>query len=207
MKTRTKRFLKLTIGAELKKQLVTSVKLKRVQCNDKRDFKPVVRKARRIKPIRIGIWDKGCDVENNHKLLRDEPDAISITPARYQDVPLWRTHGIYRSEMKRGYSKKRYHQMSKDETIFSVVKRTMEDEVRSMRTRFQNKEMRFRVIAYNAARITSLVYSLLRGFLESLLWTRYSTNTSSQAHPWNLKPMSKEIRLCWGDAKAERYPH
>jgi hypothetical protein len=92
--------------------------------------------------------------------------------------------------MKRGYSKKRYHQRSKDETIFSVVKRTMEDEVRSMRIRFQNKEIRFRVIAYNAARITSLVYSLLRGFLESLVWTRYSTNTSSQAHPWNLKPMS-----------------
>jgi len=155
MKTRTKRFLKLTIGAELKKQLVTSVKLKRVQCNDKRDFKPVVRKARRIKPIRIGIWDKGCDVENNHKLLRDEPDAISITPARYQDVPLWRTHGIYRSEMKRGYSKKRYHQMSKDETIFSVVKRTMEDEVRSMRTRFQNKEMRF-IREHPVLRVTKL---------------------------------------------------
>jgi hypothetical protein len=69
--------------------------------------------------------------------------------------------------MKRGYSKKRYHQRSKDETIFSVVKRTMGDEVRSIRTRAQNNEMRFRVIAYNAARITSLVYSLLRGFLQS----------------------------------------
>jgi hypothetical protein len=70
--------------------------------------------------------------------------------------------------MKRGYSKKRYHERSKDETIFSVVKRTMGDEVRSIRTRAQNNEIRFRVIAYNAARITSLAYSLLRGFLLSL---------------------------------------
>jgi hypothetical protein len=81
---------------------------------------------------------------------------------------VWRTHGICRKEMKRGYSKKRYHQRSKDETIFSVVKRTMGDEVRSIRTRAQNNEIRFRVIAYNAARITSLAYSLLRGFLQSL---------------------------------------
>ena len=26
--------------------------------------------------------------------------------------------------MKRGYSKKKYHQRSKDETVFSVIKRT-----------------------------------------------------------------------------------
>jgi len=168
MKTRTKRFLKLTIGAELRTQLVTSIKIRRGPCDDGRDFKPVVRKAHRIKPIRIGIGDKGHDDdEKNHELLRDELHAMSIIPARCQDVPVWRTRGIYRKEMKRGYSKKRYHERSKDETIFSVVKRTMGDEVRSIRTRAQNNEMRFRVIAYNAARITSLVYSLLRGFLQS----------------------------------------
>jgi hypothetical protein len=169
MKTRTKRFLKLTIGAELRTQLVTSIKIRRRPCDDGRDFKPVVRKAHRIKPIRIGIGDKGYDDddEKNHELLRDELHAMSIIPARYQDVPVWKTHSIYRKEMKRGYSKKRYHERSKDETIFSVVKRTMGDEVRSIRTRAQNNEMRFRVIAYNAARIASLAYSLLRGFLQS----------------------------------------
>jgi hypothetical protein len=169
MKTRTRRFLKLTIGAELRTQLVTSIKIRRGPCDDGRDFKPVVRKAHRIKPIRIGIGDKGYDDddEKNHELLRDELHAMSIIPARYQDVPVWKTHSIYRKEMKRGYSKKRYHERSKDETIFSVVKRTMGDEVRSIRTRAQNNEMRFRVIAYNAARIASLAYSLLRGFLQS----------------------------------------
>jgi hypothetical protein len=167
-KTRTRRFLKLTIGAELRHQLVTSVKVRRGPSNDNVDFAPVVRKAHSIKPIKVGIGDKGYDDEENHVFLREELHADSIIPARYQDVPVWRTHGICRKEMKRGYSKKRYHQRSKDETIFSVVKRTMGDEVRSIRTRAQNNEIRFRVIAYNAARITSLAYSLLRGFLQSL---------------------------------------
>jgi hypothetical protein len=92
---------------------------------------------------------------------------MSIIPARYQDVPVWRTHGRYRKEMKRGYSKKKYHQRSKDETIFSVVKRTMGDEVRSVRTKAQNNEMRLKIIAYNAARIASLTGSLFVGFLQS----------------------------------------
>ena len=167
MKTRTRRFVKLTIGVELKTQLVTSIKVRRGPANDNRDFGPVVRRAHTIKPIKLGIGDKGYDAEKNHELLRDELHAMSIIPARHEDVPVWRTRGRYRKEMKRGYSKKTYHQRSKDETIFSVVKRIMGDEVRSVRAKAQNNEMRLKIISYNAARIASLAYSLLRGFLQS----------------------------------------
>jgi hypothetical protein len=165
--TRTRRFIKLTIGAELRTQIVTSIKVRRGPANDNRDFEPVVRRAHAIKPIKIGIGDKGYDAEKNHELLRDELHAMSIIPARHEDVPVWRTKGRYRKEMKRGYSKKTYHQRSKDETIFSVIKRTMGDEVRSIGVKGQNNEMRFKIIAYNAARIASLAYSLLGGFLQS----------------------------------------
>ena len=168
MKTRTRRFVKLTIGAELKTQIVTSIKVRRGSSNDNKDFGPVVRRAHSVKPIKVGIGDKGYDAERNHELLRDELHARSIIPARQEkDVPIWRTRGRYRKEMKRGYSKKTYHQRSKDETIFSVVKRTMGDEVRSIRVKAQNNEMRMKIISYNAARIASLACSLLRGFLQS----------------------------------------
>ena len=167
MKARTRRFVKLTIGTELRTQLVTAVKVRRGPANDNVDFEPVVRRAHRIKPIRLGIGDKGYDAERNHELLREELHAESIIPARCEDVPVWRTRGRYRKEMKRGYSNARYHQRSKDETVFSVVKRTMGDEVRSTGVKGQNNEMRLKIIAYNAARIASLAYSLLRGFLQS----------------------------------------
>ena len=168
MKTKTKRFLKVMLGAELRKQLVVSVKLRRGPCDDNRDFKPVTMRAHRIKPIKVGIGDKAFDDEKNHEFLREELGVtMSIIPARYQDVPVWRTRGRFRKEMKRGYSKKTYHQRSKDETIFSVIKRTMGDEVRSVGVKAQNNEMRLRIIAYNAARIASIAYSLLGGFLQS----------------------------------------
>ena len=91
---------------------MTSVKLRRGPCDDNRDFKPVTRKAHSIKPIKVGIGDKGYDDEENHVFLREELHADSIIPARYQDIPVWRTRGRYRKEMKRGYSKKKYHQRS-----------------------------------------------------------------------------------------------
>ena len=167
MRTRTRSFIKLTIGAELRTQLVTSIKLRRGPANDNKDFRPVVKRAHRVKRIKVGIGDKGFDSEKNHELLRDELHAMSIIPARCEDVPVWRTRGRYRKEMKRGYSKKTYHQRSKDETVFSVIKRTMGDEVRSVGVKAQNNEMRLKVISYNAARIASLTYSLFRGFLQS----------------------------------------
>lgn len=169
-KTSTKRFLKPTLGTELRTQLVTAVKLRRGPANDNRDFRPVVMKAHRIMPIGLGIGDKGYDAEKNHELLRDELGAMSIIPARNDgDVPVWRTDGRYRKEMKRGYSKKEYHQRSKDETVFSVIKRVMGDEIRSMGVKAQNNEMRAKIISYNAARIASLACSLARGFLLSPL--------------------------------------
>jgi hypothetical protein len=96
MKTRTRRFVKLTIGAELKTQLVTAIKVRRGPANDNRDFEPVARRAHSIRPIKIGIGigDKGYDAERNHELLREELHARSIMiPTRHEDVPIWRTEG------------------------------------------------------------------------------------------------------------------
>jgi hypothetical protein len=65
MMTRTRRFVKLTIGAELKTQLVTSIKVRRRRrggpANDNVDFEPVTGRAYSIRPIRVGIGDKGYD--------------------------------------------------------------------------------------------------------------------------------------------------
>jgi hypothetical protein len=71
MRTRTRRFLKLTIGAELRHQLVASVSVRRGPRNDTIDFSPVARKAHSIRPIGVGIGDKGYDSERNHVLLRE----------------------------------------------------------------------------------------------------------------------------------------
>jgi hypothetical protein len=74
--------------------------------------------------------DRGYDSEDNHLLVREFLHAFSIIPARYQHAPIWRTHGKYRKEMKRGYSKILYHQRNKEETIISVIKRLFGEQIR-----------------------------------------------------------------------------
>jgi transposase len=192
--TRTRRFVKLTIGVELKTQLVTSIKVRRGPDNDNKDFEPVVRRAHTIRRIKIAIGDKGYDAEKNHELLREELHALSIIPTRHEEVPIWRTGGRYRKEMKRGYSKRTYHQRSKDETIFSVVKRTMGDEVRSVKTRAQNNEMRMKIISYNAARIATLASPSLRGFLQSHVFTGPGSSCMTRQGPCRRPP--RPASLC-----------
>ena len=83
--------------------------------------------------------------------------AFSVIPARYEHVPIWRTHGRYRKQMKRGYSKVLYNQRNKDETIMSVIKRLFGEHIMSRLTRTQNRELLFRCITYNMHRLTNLI--------------------------------------------------
>ena len=96
--------------------------------------------------------------ENNHVLVREYLHALSIIPPRYQSVPLWRTYGRYRKQMKRGYSRTLYNQRNKNETvIMSVIKRLFGECLISRLTRTQNRELSFRCIAYNMHRLTNIM--------------------------------------------------
>jgi hypothetical protein len=65
--------------------------------------------------------------------VRESLHAFSIIPAGYVHVLIWRTHGKYRKEMKRGCSKTLYHQRNKNETIISVIKRLFGEQITSSR--------------------------------------------------------------------------
>ena len=105
----------------------------------------------------VVVADKGYDSEDNHVLVREGLKAYSIIPARYPRVPIWRTHGRYRKQMKRSYFKLLYNQRNKDETIISVIKRLFGEYITSRLVRTQNRELSFRCIAYNVHRLTNLV--------------------------------------------------
>ena len=82
-------------------------------------------------------------------------------PARYEGVPVWKTHGRYRKEMKRGYNKILYNQRNKDETIVSVIKRLFGEHITSRLIRMQNRELTLRCIAYNVHRMVKLVVMVM----------------------------------------------
>jgi hypothetical protein len=70
--------------------------------------------------------------------------------------------------MKRRFAWKAYHQRSKVETVFSVIKRMLSDCIMSRNRVTQNREMMCRIIAYNLYRITRDCVLILDVFYAAL---------------------------------------
>ena len=161
LETRRK-YAKLSIGADVLQQIICSIKIRRAPTrHDNMDFRPIITRISEILPLSVVTADKGYDSEDNHFLIRDGLHAFSIIPARYEHVPIWRTRGKYRKQMKRGYSKLLYNQRNKDETIVSVIKRLFGEHLMSRLTRTQNRELSFRCITYNMHRLTNLIILMM----------------------------------------------
>jgi hypothetical protein len=152
------KYLKLSLSADLLSQIICTLKIRRAPTrHDNIDFQPLIIRTSEILPLSVVTADKGYDSEDNHVLVREELHAFSVIPARYEHVPIWKTHGRYRKQMKRGYSKLLYNQRNKDETILSVIKRLFGEHITSRSVKTQNRELSFRCIAYNMHRLTNLV--------------------------------------------------
>src|SRR3954468_18026507 len=145
-----RKYAKLSIGVDVLQQIICTIKIRRAPTrHDNVDFRPIITRTSNILPLSVVTADKGYDSEDNHLFVREDLHAFSIIPARYEHVPMWRTHGKYRKQMKRGYSKLLYNQRNKDETIISVIKRLFGEHLMSRLTRMQNRELSFRCITYN----------------------------------------------------------
>ncbi len=135
---------------------------------DTKDFRPLVKKISEILPLSVVVADKGYDSEDNHVLVREEElHSVSMIPTRYEYVPIWRTYGKYRKEMKHGYSKLLYNQRNNEETIMSVINRLFGEYITSRLVRTQNRELSFKCIAYNMHRLTNLII-IVDGFYRAI---------------------------------------
>jgi hypothetical protein len=156
---RKKWIKKLSIGADVLKQIICTIKIRRAPTkHDNIDFKSIITRTSEIKPLSVAVVPgKDYDSKENHVLVREDLKAYCIIPPRYAYVPIWKTHGRYRKQMKREYPKLLYNQRNKDETIISVIKRLFGEYITSRLVRTQNRELSFRCIAYNVHRLTNLV--------------------------------------------------
>ncbi|HYA84634.1 MAG TPA: IS5 family transposase [Candidatus Bathyarchaeia archaeon] len=153
-----RKYIKLSLAAEVLQQIICTIKIRRAPTrHDNIDFGPLITKTSEILPLSVVIGDKAYDSEVNHILVREILHALSVIPARYEHVPIRKTHGKYRKLMKHGYSKLLYSQRNKDETIISVIKRLFGEHITSRLVKTQNRELSFRCIAYNIHRLINLM--------------------------------------------------
>jgi len=77
-------------------QIICTIKIRRAPTrHDNIDFRPIITRTSDILPLSVVTGDKGYDSEDNHVLVREGLHAFSVIPARYEHVPIWRTHERY----------------------------------------------------------------------------------------------------------------
>lgn len=152
--SKTRKNLKLSISVETDKQLILVGKVRKSRAHDNKDFIPLVYKSNNIKQVKIAV-DKGYDDEDNHIFCKSI-GAECIIPPRDYGATNHPNKFSNRNKLKKGYSKKKYHQRSKVETVNFVMKRVFGAVIYAKRWVMQKKELLFKCLAYNLHRLVKM---------------------------------------------------
>jgi hypothetical protein len=145
-------YIKMSCASDLKTQVVLSCAISHRPIHDTKHVSHLLRRMAVVP--RIILLDKAYDSERVHTAIR-RYGSHAIIPVR-GDRPTCRTRGVYRKQMRRSFDYATYGQRSKCETVFSVIKRRFGSEVRSHHDLMKEKELLYRVLAYNSHRMVMI---------------------------------------------------
>ncbi len=146
-----KNFLKLSIAVDTDKQTILTYKIRRKLRNDTIDFKNLLKDLN----VDYVLADKGYDSKSNRDFVIYSLGALPIIP--YRSISsVYKFSGGTRLR----FDEKRYHQRSKVETVFSVIKRKYGSVIRSRSFVTQKVELISKLIAYNIDRMSILWFRI-----------------------------------------------
>jgi len=152
-KRKHRRYLKLTIAIDTNTQYIMAQKIRLSPRNDTIDF-PFVLKDLKCDFV---VADRGYDSKKNRAFVLRKMNAHPDIP--YRSIsPTYRVRGKCKLE----FHKQIYHQRSKVETVFSVIKRKYGSLILSKSFASQKKELIFRLLAYNVDRKLILSLCIVR---------------------------------------------
>jgi len=160
-----RRYVKLSIAADLDKQIILRQSIHKSPRHDNRDFMILMHdmKAKAV------CADKGYDSNENHRFVMQELRAKSLIAIKdYGNKRHRNWRKDWRRVALRQFDEKRYHQRSKVEAIFSSVKRKYGSNLRARDFLSQKKEILCKLVAYNIDRITKKIFFIYWGFQQSL---------------------------------------
>jgi hypothetical protein len=157
-KRKHRRYLKLSIAIDTNKQSVLSYKIRLGPRNDNIDFKSVLKNL----SAKFVVADRGYDSRANRYFVLRKLKAYPHIRKRITSGTTYEKAGI-----KLEFDEDIYHQRSKAETVFSVIKRKYGSIVLSKKFDTQKKELICRLIAYNLDREIILSALLFRGIQQS----------------------------------------
>src|SRR3989344_8231293 len=158
-KRKYKRYLKISIAIDTDSQYILSQKIRLGPRNDNIDFESVMKNIN----CKYVVADKGYDSKSNRYFVLRNMRA-------YPHIPYRKISGrnYERAGVPLIFDEKIYHQRSKVETVFSVIKRKYGSWILSKSFETQKKELLFRLVAYNIDRKIILSALVIIGIHQSL---------------------------------------
>jgi hypothetical protein len=82
-KLKRRKYAKLSIGADVLKQIICNIKVRRAPTRHHNiDFKPVMTKTSEIVPLSVVVLgERGYDSGENHIMVREKLGAFSVIPS------------------------------------------------------------------------------------------------------------------------------
>jgi len=151
-----KQFMQFNACAELKNMLITAVRIRRKKRNENVDVSYLMEKSAKQLKISNFLADKAYDSEKNHELA-EKYNARFIAPLRKNgDIPVRRTFGVHRKQLRRNFPKEIYRNRVKIEGVFSAIKRKYGELIYSRKFVSEKNELLCRVLAYDTEKIVNL---------------------------------------------------
>jgi len=152
-------FYKLSICIDVERRRILSLRVRVKRASDIKDVKYLVNRIP-TKP-NLCLMDKGYDAEWLHQFLHNK-NIKAIIPAKNQDVPVRRTRGVFRKNMKKNFDKKLYNKRNIVESVIFALKKKFGSSVSSKLISSARAEVYCRAIAYNIFLLLIKVSGLLR---------------------------------------------
>ena len=129
--TTYRRFPKAGIVVDCTRHLILSIVPTRGPSPDIVHFEGAVVEAWSYCDMELLIADAGYDAESSHELLRHDLDVDSLIPPKIGRPTNKLPSGRYRREMAEDFDTDTYGQRWQSETVFSMIKRNLGDDVRA----------------------------------------------------------------------------
>ena len=147
-----RRHLKQSMAIDTSNQMILAVRYRYGLYNDAPDAIPVLEAVASIGKVAVVVADKGYDSKHIRRYIWYAMKAESHIPLRRTSKHGQEDMNILRRKQKDVFDERKYHRRALIETVHSVEKRVMRQDVLATSTSCQHKELTLRAIAYDSRR-------------------------------------------------------
>ena len=167
---RRRKVIQINACALLDKQLISTFRVRKVKQVYSEKLIPLLMESKELGYVDYVCADKGYDGEKNHSYIIRELKARSCIAVR-QRFSKNPGRATLRKRIALNFDKETYHQRSKVETIFSVIKRKYGSCLKGKNYITQQRELLQKILTCNIDRLTKIIQQIILGCHQSL-WAR-----------------------------------